>query len=80
MTKPITNAQRAKWAEIGLLEYAIAKEGGEGSYDDAELVLSDFLTDSMHYAQRKGIDFTRCADRAKSHHEEEVSEAEGAAA
>ena len=80
MTKPITNAQRAIWAEIGLLEYAIGKEGGEEFYDDAELVLSDFLTDLMHYAQRQGIDFTRCVDRAKSHHEEEVSEAEDAAA
>jgi hypothetical protein len=39
------------WAEIALLEYAIGKEGGEEFYDDAELVLSDFLTDLMHYAQ-----------------------------
>lgn len=51
MTKPITNAQRSMWAEIALLEYAIGKEGGEEFYDDAELVLSDFLTDLMHYAQ-----------------------------
>ncbi len=78
MTKPITNAERAMWAETGLLEYAIGKEGGEEFYDDAELVLSDFLTDAMHYAQRQGIDFTRCLDRAKSHHEEEVSEEGGA--
>jgi hypothetical protein len=78
MTKPITNAERAMWAETGLLEYATGKEGGEEFYDDAELVLSDFLTDLMHYAQRQGIDFIRCIDRAKGHYEEEVSEEEGA--
>lgn len=78
MTKPITNADRAMWAEIALLEYAIGKEGGEGFYDDAELVLSDFLTDLMHYAERHRIDFTRCIDRASRHYEEEVSEEEGA--
>jgi hypothetical protein len=77
MTKPITNAERAMWAETGLLEYAIGKEGGEEFYDDVELVLSDFLTDAMHYAQRQGIDFVRCIDRAKSHHEEEVAEENG---
>ena len=78
MTKPISNADRAMWAETGLLEYAISKEGGEEFYDDAELVLSDFLTDLMHYAQRQGIDFVRCIDRATSHHDEEVSQEEGA--
>ena len=78
MTKPITNAERAMWAETGLLEYAIGKEGGEEFYDDAELVLSDFLTDLMHYAQRQSIDFIRCIDRAKGHYEEEVSEEGGA--
>ena len=76
MTKPITNAERAMSAETGLLEYAFGKEGGEEFYDDAELVLSDFLTDLMHYAQRRGIDFVRCIERAKSHHEEEVLEEE----
>jgi hypothetical protein len=76
MTKPITNAERAMWAETGLREYATGKEGGEECYDDAELVLSDFLTDLMHYAQRQGIDFMRCIDRAKSHYEQEVSEEE----
>ena len=74
MTKPITNAERAMWAETGLLEYAIGKEGGEEFYADEELVLSDCLTDLMHYAQRERIDFTRCVDRARGHHEEEVSE------
>jgi hypothetical protein len=74
MTQPITNAQRAIWAKIGLLEYAIRKEGGEEFYDDEELVLSDFLTDLMHYAQEQRIDFTRCIDRAKSHYEQEKSE------
>jgi hypothetical protein len=74
MTKPITNAERAMWAEIGLLEYAIRKEGGDGFYDDAELVLSDFLTELMHYAQRRGIDFTCCIKRAEGHHEDEVAE------
>jgi hypothetical protein len=57
MTKPITNAERAMWAETGLLEYAIGKEGGEEFYDDAELVRSDFLTDLMHYAQPTGHRF-----------------------
>ena len=77
MTKPITNAERAMWAETGLREYAIGKEGGEEFYDDAELVLSDFLTDLMHYAQQHGLDFTCCLDDAKSQYEAEVSE-EGA--
>ena len=77
MTKPITNAERAMWAETGLLEYAIGKEGGEAFYDDAELVLSDFLTDLMHYAARQGIDFTRCMNRAERHYEGEVSEERG---
>ena len=78
MTIPITNAQRAMWAEIVLLEYAIGKEGGEEYYDDPEIVLSDFLTDLMHYARREGIDFTRCIDRARGHHEAEVAEEKGA--
>jgi len=42
--------------------------------DHAELVLPDCLPDLMHYAQREGIDFTRCIDRARGHHEERKSQ------
>ena len=74
MTKPVTNADRAMWAECGLLEYAIGKEGGEDYYDAPEIVMSDLLTDLMHFAQQYDIDFSWCLKRARSHYKEELSE------
>lgn len=70
----ITNNQRAVWAAAGLLAYATGKEGGNDLYDEAELVLSDMLTDLMHFADRMDIDFRRCVARAESHHSEECAE------
>lgn len=75
----ITNDQRAAWAGAGLLAYATGKEGGAELYDEADLVLSDFLTDLMHFAQRRGIDFHTCMDRATTHYHEERAEEHGAA-
>lgn len=71
MTHRITNADRATWAETALLEYAIGKEGGEELYDETSIVLTDMLTDLMHYAAREGIDFTRSLDQATGHYGQE---------
>ena len=71
---PVTNAERADWAAQGLLGYAVGKEGGAELYDETELVLSDFLTDAMHFAEREGIDFITCVERAQGHYAEERHE------
>lgn len=68
-----TNADRAQWAAQGVRGYAVGKEGRD-DYDEAELILSDFLTDLMHYADREGINFSACLKRARSHHREEIHE------
>lgn len=70
----ITNDERAAWAVHGLLAYATGKEGGDDLYDEAELVISDFLADLMHYAAREGIAFQACIDRASANYEEECTE------
>ena len=67
----ITNHLRATWAATGLRGYCEAKEGAYESYDTAEYILSDYLTDLMHYAAREGIDFMRCMERAAGHYVEE---------
>ena len=41
MTKPITNAERAERAVIGLLEYALGKEGA-GFFEQSARQLSFF--------------------------------------
>jgi hypothetical protein len=73
----ITNHDRALWAFAGLLAYAKGKEGhlpADTLYDDTETVLSDFLGDLLHLADRDAIDFRRCLERARMHYEEEKAE------
>lgn len=70
----ITNRHRAAWAAAGLRGYCQAKEGAYEPYDTAEYILSDLLTDLMHYTAGEGIDFMRCVERAAGHHAAEEQE------
>jgi hypothetical protein len=70
----ITNKDRAGWAGIALLEYAIGKEGKGGLYETPETVLTDLLCDMRHYADMKGFDFGTCNARSSSLYGEEAAE------
>lgn len=63
----VSNATRAKWAEVGLK--AFQKE--VATDDDA--VLGDFLTDLLHYCDQNNYDFDLALERARAMHEEEVN-------
>lgn len=70
----ITSHHRATWAAAGLRGYCQAKEGAYEPYDTAEYILSDLLTDLMHYTAREVIDFMRCVERAAGHYAAEEGE------
>ncbi len=70
----VTNKDRAGWAGIAHLEYAIGKEGKGGLYETPETVLTDLLCDMRHYADLKGFDFGTCNARAASLYGEEEDE------
>lgn len=74
----ITNTQRATWAQQSVWAYARLKDVGTSGpdqlYDTADLVLSDFLADVMHYAAQEQIDWPLCLERATVHYEAETRE------
>lgn len=70
----ISNKDRAGWAASAVLQYAIAKEGTAGFYDDPSTVLTDLLCDLMHYAELRDIEFEQCVRMAQAHHEAELAE------
>lgn len=70
----ISNKDRAEWAGLALLEYALRKEGRGGLYDPPKDVLCDLLCDLTHYAQIKKLDFTACLSSAEMHYEAEKAE------
>ena len=69
----ITNKDRAGWAKAGLKAYSAAKDGYE-EYDEAATVLTYFLCDLMHFAERGQIDFQNCLDVGRMHYTAECAE------
>lgn len=68
----LTRAQRTKAA---LQTYRSEIDGAPWMTDDAEgasSLLSDILTDLMHYANADGLDFDDCLETARDHYEEEA--------
>ena len=64
-----SNQQRAKWAKATVDAFREISDAGE---EEEDLVISDMLSDLMHYCHRKEIDFGVCVDRATGHFEEEL--------
>lgn len=68
-----TNDQRADWAAKALDVFA--KDTGMRSstnWEDADLIVSDFLADLMHMCDRDDIDFSTAIARAESHYRDEA--------
>ena len=72
----ITNAERASWAQVGLI--AFGQRTGMvrshiGDKEDAFLVVADLLCDIAHWCDRNGVDLQSALSLAKSHYIEETS-------
>ncbi len=78
MTAPVTNIQRAAWANAGLLDYSQAKDETRFLYEERETVFGDMLCDLMHLADQYGYNWQEHLGRAAMHYEAETSD-EGAA-
>jgi len=66
------NQRRAEWAEKSLKLFC--KETGVSmEHDGYETVISDFLANLMHLADREKVSFAECSIRADGHYVEEVT-------
>lgn len=65
---PITNKDRALWAEAALLNYAVDKEGGDELYDDVKTVLTDLLADLRHLCDSHDLCFGDLDKMAYQHY------------
>ncbi len=72
-----TNAERAEWAEIGLL--AFGKRTGMiawkiGDKEDSFLIVADFLADLAHWCDRNDVNFQEALQRATLHYRTETGD------
>lgn len=66
------NLLRARWAEEALEVFC--KETGVSFEDDGyETVISDFLANLMHLADREKVSFAECSIRADGHYAAEIA-------
>lgn len=65
-----SNQERARWAKATVDAFRKISDAGE---EEEDLVISDLLSDLMHYCHRKEIDFGVCVNRATGHFEEELA-------
>ena len=72
MKGPITNLQRAAWAEQALLAYSEQKNEDKLLYDEFETVFYDMLGDLMHLADAKQLDWLDMLERARNHYNAEI--------
>lgn len=73
----VNNADRARFAAIGVGVYVIHKDL-EGYRDEGvETHLCDLLTDLRHLCKREGVEFQRAVDMSLQHFTEECEEEQG---
>lgn len=68
--KECMNSRRAAWAEEALRVFC-KQTGVSIDGDGYETVISDFLADLMHLADREEVSFSECSNRADMHYVEE---------
>lgn len=65
------NDDRAEWAENALRTFA-EQTGQDPDTDGWQEILSDFLANARHFADREALDYTECDSTGAGLYEEET--------
>lgn len=70
----VTNADRANWAEVGLVAFSRTVYADGYAAEPIEEIVSDFMCDLFHFCDKRELDWDKLNDRAAATYLEEKKE------